>query len=468
MKKFSILLLIMAAIAMCACEKQLKSDIPSEGSYVFTLRADASSIQTKTDYTDAGVFSWLSGDCISVLFNNGTTEKFFTLSTTDSGASATFSGTIDESYSIGSISGDKWALYPASDNHTFNGTVPSFNIPNEIDYTGEGKFYYANIPLYALGDGDNSFVFKQLSPVFRFTFTGIPNDVTKVKLVVDNDGHQMAGNIVLKDDSDSSINGYYLQYSNSGSPKTVSYTCNVKSDHSAVFYVPIRWWGTFKPTLTLYNASDNTVLITKTAQKATPDNNYARVKRITIPVTGGVWSYQPKFNVWEGAASTVGHTHSSGTHITSLKACADASYIYLYLEMNEAFFPLTSSSATESLLQFAIKDDNGSADWKFGSDKINLTWLCWLASNGSFSISAKDGCALFNDAKIETHGGVVYAEIQIKRSEISQIQSSTTATTGVGVCIFPGWNNNAENWNGYTWAPDGSLLNISLPAYSAL
>ena len=440
MKKISFILSLIAAFALFSCEKQPLQDTPREGSYIFSLQATSENIDTKTDYTDGGVFSWSANDCISVLFNNGSEEKFFSLKTADSGSSATFTGSIDDGYNIGGLTGKKWALYPASP-----------------------------IPMMAIGTSDNEFAFKQLGPAYRFTFTGIPDTVSKVMLTVSNtNGAGLCGNVSISYDKYIGNYNHFLNFSNStSSTEAVSFTCNVSADHSAVFYVPVRYYGSYTPTLTLTNAVSNEVLITKTATKASTLTG-AKVKRVTIPVTGGVWAYTPKFNVWEGAASTVGHTHSSGTHITSLKACADASYLYLYLEMNEAFFPLTSSFATESLLQFAIKDDNGSADWKFGSDKINLTWLCWLASNGSFAVSAYKSCALFNDAKIESHGGVVYAEIQIKRSAISNIQSDTESSTGVGVSIFPGWNNNAENWNGYTWAPDGSLLTIYLPAYSAL
>ena len=451
---------------MCACEKQLKSDLPSEGSYVFTLKADASCIETKTDYTDAGVFSWLSGDCISVLFNNGTVEKFFTLSTTDSGSSASFSGTIEEGYSIGSISGDKWALYPASDNHTFNGTVPSFNIPNEINYTGEGKFYYANIPLYALGDADNTFAFKQLSPVFRFTFTGIPNDVTKVKLVVDNDGHQMTGNIALEPTSDSSMNGYYLKYSNSGSPKTVSYICNVKSDQSAVFYVPIRWWGTFKPTLTLYNASDNSVLITKTAQKATSDNNYARVKRITIPVTGEVWSYTSLYGIkWSEVSESASGVGNSD--ISAIKATSRDGFIYLYMEINESLLPLSSQNSDESMLQvyFGSGAVSGTGDWKWKNTGLkDDIEFCWLASEGSLSIHEDAEVGLFNEGTATTHGGTVYIEIKINKPTTGDYNYlSTDSNAYIGVVLFYNLGSNTSDWTNYRYAPTGgSMLTVPL------
>jgi hypothetical protein len=85
MKK--IYLLLMAAAAIVACNKQPVADEPAanHGSYVFSINASLSG-ETRTDYDADGKFSWTKGDQISVLFNNGTTDKFFALTAQSDGA----------------------------------------------------------------------------------------------------------------------------------------------------------------------------------------------------------------------------------------------------------------------------------------------------------------------------------------------------------------------------------------------
>ncbi len=161
MKRFYIPFLLMAAAAVAACQN--------------TLKASAPDAETKTDYSSTGEFSWSEGDAISVLFHNGDKNKFFTLTTTGSGATADFSGTIDEGYIIGASDGtdtDKkiWALFPASDNHTYSvGSNPTFFIPSETDFTASGAHFSANLPLYAFSASDESVLsFAHLTGAFKF------------------------------------------------------------------------------------------------------------------------------------------------------------------------------------------------------------------------------------------------------------------------------------------------------------
>ena len=94
-------MMLMAAAALASCEKtNLNEQKAQKESYVYTISAMAPDMvdanapaqaPTRTDYTDAGVFSWSAGDAISVLFHNNNVNKFFTLTTTESGASVKFS-----------------------------------------------------------------------------------------------------------------------------------------------------------------------------------------------------------------------------------------------------------------------------------------------------------------------------------------------------------------------------------------
>ena len=171
MKKIIIPAIFAAIVSFIACEKQPLASIENIekeqalDSYVYTINAVAP--DTKSDYDGSGTFSWSAGDAISVLFHNGATNKFFTLTTTGSGSSATFSGVIEDGYVIGASDGtasDKkiWALYPASANHAYTeGSNPSFHIAAETDFTA--SHFSANMPMYDLLTEEGNLSFKHLA-----------------------------------------------------------------------------------------------------------------------------------------------------------------------------------------------------------------------------------------------------------------------------------------------------------------
>ena len=201
-RKFIMLIMAVAAIAACTKQPAFDSTVDKNETYVFSLKASSPDIETKSDYNSSGRFSWSEGDQISVIFNNGTENKYFTLTTTtlyDNGASADFSGTIDAGYTIGELSsGKKIALYPASDHkYVAADSKPiKFNIPSVIDFTT--SHYSANMPLYAEGDEDNFFAFKNLACGFKFKFTEV--SASKAKLVIKSQNtYQLSGDIPIHD-----------------------------------------------------------------------------------------------------------------------------------------------------------------------------------------------------------------------------------------------------------------------------
>ena len=192
MKRFYIPFLLMAAAAVAACNNKVVIDEPAleNGSYVFTLKASAPDVDTKTDYSSTGKFSWGADDQISVLFHNGTENKFFTLTNTSgAGASANFSGTIDEGYEIGASNGtesDKmiWALFPASDSHIYNAETssPEFYVQPNHDFSTAS--FSANIPMCSRLEQEGTLSFQNLACTYKFTLTDLR--VSKVKVVVYN------------------------------------------------------------------------------------------------------------------------------------------------------------------------------------------------------------------------------------------------------------------------------------------
>ena len=111
MKRYALYMLLMAAAAVVACQKNsvieeiAVEEQPATGTYVYTV--NASIPETKSDYNGSGNFSWSADDAISVLFHNGDDNQFFTLTrVSGTGNTATFSGSITGGYVIGASDGD--------------------------------------------------------------------------------------------------------------------------------------------------------------------------------------------------------------------------------------------------------------------------------------------------------------------------------------------------------------------------
>ena len=338
MKRFHFFLLIGAAAALAACQKQNVINEPAEkdGSYVFTLKATADVI-TKTDFDAEGTFSWTAGDAISVLFNNGTTNKFFTLTTEGSGASADFSGTIDAGYTIGALDdGTKWAFYPAG-SHTYTSASDiKFNIPAVNDFTAEGAHWSSNMPMYAQSEDGSTFAFKHLGPAFKFTVKDLDNSVNKIKVVIQNQTtHQLSGDITVAIDGGKPFLDH--NYASVGSTNgSLTFICNVSSN-SAVFYVPVRYWGVscFQPVVTIYNAENDAKLKELTANNvAATLTSRGEVQPITISAPGAAeWSFESAFGIeWDKITDVYA---GDGTRILEWKATSDADYIYFYYKTPE-------------------------------------------------------------------------------------------------------------------------------------
>lgn len=275
MKRFFGLFAI-TAFLFSGCAKQEIEQVELEkhqdGKYVFTLKASMDSEITKTYYTGETSFNWSSGDQISVLFHKDATNKFFTLTTTGSGPTASFSGEIDEGYEIGASddASKKIALFPAGA-HTYTaGSLPVFNIPAETDFSA--THFSANIPMSAMGDESNNFAFKHMAGAYKVVFTGISNTVSKVKLSVLNQlNYKVSGDFQLTTCYDAQhLYRWSEVYDSNEESRSISFVTNVV-DGKATFYIPYSHAtgtdkGHFSPAMVLTNPDNYYTLRTVTAK----------------------------------------------------------------------------------------------------------------------------------------------------------------------------------------------------------
>lgn len=424
-------IMMMAAAVISSCTKQTLdenlSNIDSE-STTYTYTVSANTVDTKSDYDSDGKFEWSAGDAISVLFHNGDVNKFFTLTLT-SGAgtnTASFSGEIVNGYEIGGTDGNQWALYPAgthSDRFSEEDAAKyplSFNIPAVTDYTESG--FSANIPMYAIGEDGTSFNFQHLGAAYKFTFSDI--NASKVKFVVENQTtYRLSGDVKLRNSGGIYLDQGYAE----GVDKTLTYISSV-SDGEAIFFVPVRYYADcFKPIITLYDADTDAQIYTKTATVA-KGLDKGHVQPISISVSGAVevpWSFPSQYGIgWNDiTASVSGDTGEGYNGIVTMKATADATNLYLYLEVKKS--ALYDNNEYGHANQCHIYFGDGSGEDKYWAWEAPYTKKMsgWMKYKNAPRFIHYDGITY--EQKTAEHLDRYCYELAIKRSDVSALAGSS-------------------------------------------
>lgn len=472
-----------------------------EGKYLFTLRA-TTEYYTKTYYSDETTFKWSDDDEISVLFHNTaagheTENKFYTLKTTTGGSgSADFSGLIDEGWEIGaSDTGTKWALYPAgSHSYSAGDTYPTFNVPTVTDFTA--SHVSANLPMVT--DGVGGYKFYHLTNAFKFTFTNI--DVSKVKLVVENQSSKyLSGNIPIKD---AGTREYYLSYEyGSSASKTITLIKDVSSK-TAEFYVPFRIYdATFQPRLTLYDASNNYTIKTVTATSdfsaVSVDNSgsggenrlFKNRRIIVIPSISASGMGNPFVSAygidWSSVTNAAtGDTRDGKNAVSSIKATADGSYVYALLEIpngNPLIYNIEGSPYSNRSYLYVGDGTGSKGSWSQGANNSIEVWLK-TGNVATFHINTT-GYIKDNAANVSMFNNVIYVELALDRSsglmkssnnETLYMKKDVSSTVYFGFTVTdkyyaPGASSSSGTGSNVGYAPASgvSMLAVTVPAYVA-
>lgn len=466
------------ASLMAACTKNADTlepskDInPANSTYEFTLSVSAESDLTKTEYAGDKTFAWSDGDQISVLFNDGAgNNKFYTLTTASGGsASASFTGTIDTGWTVGSSDSKYYALYPAGAHSYTEGDYPVFNIPAETDFTL--SHFSANLPMIAASDNGIDYTFKHLTAAIKFTFTDI--DVSKVRLTVQNlNGYDLSGNnpIAL------SGSDYYMKYNTWGSDtRIISFVENVIAK-TAVFYIPYRSWDKgFMPKLTLTDAETGFTIKTLTAANQFGENmasshgKVTRVPSISAPGTGS--PLDSKFGINWGTVTVSGTGATSAGHdgILSMKATADETYLYVYFAVDATKLLTGYDYSNYFKLYLGEESVSASTTWMWGTPPNTYSAeeaIGWLLKNDAAKFSSSGGL-FYNDSQAVSIGDVNYYELKLNRSAAAYL-STSAGTAHVGMLVYYqyyAWGGTQGSY--YMYAPaEGSLLAVNLPDYVA-
>lgn len=443
----------MAIVAATACQKNSVieeaaiEDQPALGSYIYT--ANASILETKSDYDEDGKFSWSEGDAISVLFHNGDENQFFTLTrVSGTGNSATFSGSITNGYEIGaSNTGKIWAFYPANTNHAYtagaNDNRPYFYTPSVINLSGGN--YSANIPMYDVLDAEGDFSFKNMTCAYKFTINNL--DVSKIKVVIENGvSYGLSGLTTMASN--------YLRYSDpTAEQKKITYICDVTSK-TAVFYVSCRWSSTsFKPTIIIkdYNTGYKIKTLTATNGKAL---GCGEVKRLTIsaPGTGSPISSTLGVDWYGGSDASVVSANGTSDGVKIIKSKADDDYLYILFGVKKSLL----------LYREAAYDRSNNIQLYFNS--ASPGHFCYLYRNGNAQINDASASALSASQIVEIEeDDSVFCEFKVPRTYNAAITGA--GTVGVKVCVFydfwvdGDWNEHSD-WSKYKYSPE---VAVTLP-----
>lgn len=190
MRKSYFAIIALGALVIASCQKENSADLPKVDSPVFTATLDDG---TKTALDATGKKSeWVSGDAIRVLNGTNTEEGAAEYTTTDNGASATFTTTVK------GFTGTKFmALYPAnmSGKAEWKSGWPTYinklwlkNLQSAVAGSYDSEAHLA----YAYSE-NSSFSFKNMVSLLKFTIAADSQDVVSISLTVPS-GEYIAGN----------------------------------------------------------------------------------------------------------------------------------------------------------------------------------------------------------------------------------------------------------------------------------
>ena len=219
MKK-SLVIVAAALVFASACQKE---QLVPEGNFSIKATREAC-VDTKATVSDAGAFAWVSGDAIGVYNGTGFSE----LTTTGSGASATFTGTV-----VGTP--QTCAIFPSSVvKSTTSVTLPDSYVWKDGD---------APTPMYAEYNA-SGLSFKHLGGLIKVTVTGVPTAATKFVFEADKD---------ITGDFDISSNEISSSTLTDKGKVEFTFTAGIATTMS--FYVPVPV-GTYIPKVSLKDDSD--------------------------------------------------------------------------------------------------------------------------------------------------------------------------------------------------------------------
>lgn len=228
MKKLLSIISILAML-VTSCQKE-KTE--REGNFSISASREALQTGTKATVSDLGAFSWSAGDAIGLY--NGT--NFSQLTTTESGASVTFAGTV-----VGTPS--NCAIFP----YAIAKTPTSVTLPDTYQWKA-GDVQAAMIAPY----DPSGLVFKHLGGIIKVSLKNVPATATKFVLKANKD---ITGDFAI---ATVSGNNQISSSANTGK-NSVAFTFAKGTATDMAFYVPVPVGNYVISSVSLQNAEGTTL-----------------------------------------------------------------------------------------------------------------------------------------------------------------------------------------------------------------
>ncbi len=307
MKKLLISTLAFSALFAVSCQKEAETPV-LPGTHTVTIIASFSE-DTKTFYEGGTSFNWKAGDKIGVVAQSSQGSKVFSFSTTDNGATAKFTGEVEDGYELSGV-----ATYPytqAYDGYACNDFVydpekDSYRLWGSIKPDTENPL--SSIPMMGLVGNSGAYNFKTATGMVKFTFENLPAETAYLYLEIPSS-------------ADGYLNGWFSMGSNGEITMANAvegwkdrYNWNVPSvaGETVEYYFPIPV-GTIPAGLKVEvcNASWSAIYTyTTTKDIEVPRNKIVNIAPIRIP-DPEVFTLQDILGTYEMTASPSGYSSNN-------------------------------------------------------------------------------------------------------------------------------------------------------------
>lgn len=210
MKK--VLLFIAPIIVLASCSKEFSNGNAAPEQKNDLVKYEFKAEITKTHLAEDGLgVVWQANDEISI-FANGVNYKF---TTTDTGASATFTGEISQSDLDATTI--FYALYPYEETATISGDVISTKASTNYQYAGAGTFAnkigQAVAKAQKNNEGSATFNFQNVGMLFKYTIPqNMDRAVKNLMISANNSEKFIAGNVAITVGDTPSCVGSYANF----------------------------------------------------------------------------------------------------------------------------------------------------------------------------------------------------------------------------------------------------------------
>lgn len=454
MKKITIILAALAASFAVSCTKEApEAQLPQDqnapaGMKQVTITASIDGADTKTSYDAAGKFSWTKGDKIAI---KGSDNQFYTFATTETAASATFTGYMPEGVSL-----QKHALYPAESAVKDASDGYFYTIPEYKDLTGG---FSADIPMSSYVSA-GKYEFKHMAGAVLLTFTNIPDGVNAVEVSIKANKVRLSGTQQVWSGTPFTFTAAEAA---NDSEKTFTRKLSVV-DNQVKLYLPYKggfWDSCTINILGYYEDGSQFVLLKDKAMRGTSANDLT--PGLVIPYKPLELPDYVNFSKldWESAQISYdlpASASSSRQVMKEAKVIADNKFVYARIKSSKSKFEDTGSNYLGFYLYDAI-DGSGNGYWEWwGNSKGNTEYEG--EQDGSFEAGTANLAMNFNGTSIVTNTEVsdddVYWYMAFPRSAHELL--SSPGSVYIAFILNKDWSQTGALPDKY-----GSMFEVTLP-----